>query len=86
MLIVLLGILMVKYLFRFIYIVHLSRLYLGGYPPYTYKDFLGNMWRYLMQTNACRLFKTIRYFVTDKFLYTDYYKRKLTYKQISRIV
>ncbi len=64
----------------------MSRLYLGGYPPYTLKDRLENMWRYLMQTNACHLFKTIRYFVTDKFLYTDYYKRKLTYKQISRIV
>jgi len=49
----------------------------GGYPPLTISDFLSNMWRYLIRINPCRLFNTIRYFVTQ---------RPSSYKQFSRII
>ncbi|CAF1372161.1 unnamed protein product [Adineta steineri] len=58
----------------------------GGYPPFTLTDFATNAWSYLTQIKPCRLLNTIRYFLTDKFLFTDYYKRTSTYRQISRIV
>ncbi|CAF1043742.1 unnamed protein product [Rotaria sordida] len=59
----------------------------GGYPPFTISDFFSNVWIYLMRANPCHLFNTIRYFVKNKFIFSDSYQRtSSSYKQISRII
>ncbi|CAF1188868.1 unnamed protein product [Rotaria sordida] len=59
----------------------------GGYPPFTLSDFFSNIWIYLMRANPCHLFNTIRYFVKNKFIFSDSYQRtSSSYKQISRII
>ncbi|CAF0975260.1 unnamed protein product [Rotaria sp. Silwood1] len=58
----------------------------GGYPPFTFSDFLSNVRIYLMRANPCHLLDTIRHFVKNKLIFTDSNQRTSSYKQISRII
>jgi len=58
----------------------------GGFPPFTLSDFFSSWWEYLIETSPCRLLDTLRHFIASKLMFTDYYQRTSSYKQISRII
>lgn len=58
----------------------------GGHPPFTLSEFLTSWWKYLTETNPCRLLGILKEFMIRKLLANDYYQRTSSYKQISRII